>query len=136
MVSGDTVTYPDSINSVRYSLIRETTLVVEFLIVAIRLSISVPNSDCVYKDLEFFGDNLRVFPTQQFDECKAACEEHPSCTFFTVTPVVCVLKGDDVSIKQKPGAVSGMTTAACGEAIEGSFYEKRCTDISLLFLKK
>ena len=56
-----------------------------------------------------------MFPTRQFGECRAACESHPSCTFFTVTPVVCVLKGDEVSIKKRPGAVSGMTKAACGE---------------------
>ena len=61
-----------------------------------------------------------MVPTQEFGECKAACEEFPACTFFTVTSVVCVLKGDDVSIKQKPGAVSGMTTAACGKTPEGA----------------
>ena len=85
---------------------------------------TTPSEDCVYKDLEFLGDNLKVVPTQQFDECKAACEEFPACTFFTVTSLVCVLKEDDVSIKQKPGAVSGMTTAACGKATEDS-YKKR-----------
>ena len=70
----------------------------------------------MYKDLEFYGDNLKVVPTRQFEECKAACEEFPNCTFFTVTAVVCVLKGDNVSVKQRTGAISGMTAAACGEA--------------------